>query len=170
MYLDDVLVFSKSFTEHLERLDKVLDRLEHHGLKLKGTKCKLFQKSVSHLGHIVSDKGISVDQGKILRVRDWQIPKSIAQLRSFLGLASYYRRYVRNFAKIAAPLHALSGKTLEKVGNEGTLVWNSEADTAFQTLKNALCETPVLAYPQFDRDFVLEIDASLQGLGACLSQ
>ena len=170
LYLDDVLVFSKSFTEHLERLDKVLDRLEHHGLKLKGTKCKLFQKSVSHLGHIVSDKGISVDQGKIERVRDWQIPKSIAQLRSFLGLASYYRRYVRNFAKIAAPLHALSGKTLEKVGNEGTLVWNSEADTAFQTLKNTLCETPVLAYPQFDRDFVLEIEASLQGLGACLSQ
>lgn len=171
LYLDDLLVFSDTFEEHLRRLDKVLSRLETHGLKLKGTKCQLFRTSVTHLGHIVSDQGIAVDPTKIERVRDWPTPTKLDQLRSFLGLASYYRRYVKGFAKIAAPLHALSGKAPEKVGNSrGTLPWSEEADEAFQTLKSALCSTPVLAYPQFDRDFVLEVDASLKGLGACLSQ
>lgn len=170
LYLDDVLVFSSTFEEHLCRLDKVLGRLVSHGLKLKGSKCKLFQSSVTHLGHIVSDKGISVDPGKIERVKDWPTPSGVDQLRSFLGLASYYRRYVKDFAKIAAPLHALIGKAPEKKGKDKTFHWSSDAEAAFVTLKNALCQTPVLAYPRFDRDFVLEIDASLKGLGACLSQ
>ena len=170
LYLDDVLVFSSTFEEHLHRLDKVLERLVRHGLKLKGSKCKLFQNSVTHLGHIVSGSGISVDPGKIERVKNWPTPSGVDQLRSFLGLASYYRRYVKDFAKIASPLHALIGKAPEKVGKGKTLNWTPEADAAFLTLKNALCQTPVLAYPQFDRDFVLETDASLKGLGACLSQ
>ena len=171
LYLDDLLVFSSNFEEHLNRLDKVLSRLEDNGLKLKGSKCKLFQSSVSHLGHIVSENGVEVDPDKVERVRNWTTPTNLEQLRSFLGLASYYRRYVSGFAKIAKPLHDVTAKAGEKVGKaRGPWPWTCEADVAFRTLKQALCETPVLAYPCFDKDFVLEVDASLKGLGACLSQ
>ena len=171
LYLDDVLVFSSTFSEHLERLDEVFKRLKHHGLKLKGSKCKLFQRSVSHLGHIVSDQGVSVDPGKVERIKNWQVPRNSEQLRSFLGLASYYRRYVKGFSRVAAPLHELTAKTLPKAGKcTGTFVWSAEANEAFMFLKAALCEAPVLAFPRFDRDFTLEVDASLKGLGACLSQ
>lgn len=170
LYLDDILVFSSTFEEHLTRLDKVFTRIEDNGLKLKGSMCKLFKTSVSHLGHVVSDQGISVDQGKIARIRDWPTPTN-SQLRSFLGLASYYRRYVKGFSAIAAPLHALSVKAHENTGKGcGPFIWTTEAGDAFGILKQALCEAPVLAFPQFDRDFVLETDASLKGLGACLSQ
>ena len=171
LYLDDVLVFSTTFAEHIDRLDKVFTRLEDNGLKLKGSKCKLFQTSVSHLGHVVSSQGISVDPDKVSRIQNWPTPTNAGQLRSFLGLASYYRRYVKNFSSIAAPLHALSVRSQEKAGKaHGPFLWTSEADEAFKVLKQALCEAPVLAFPRFDRDFVLEVDASLRGLGACLSQ
>ena len=171
LYLDDVLVFSETFDEHLVRLDKVFSRITENGLKLKGSKCKLFQTSISHLGHVVSDTGIAVDPEKVARVRDWPIPASPSQLRSFLGLASYYRRYVKGFSAIAAPLHKLSVKSPEQAGKSaGPFEWSAEANEAFETLKRALCEAPVLAFPRFDRDFVLEIDASMKGLGACLSQ
>ena len=171
LYLDDLLVFSTTFEEHLHRLKRVLTRIEDNGLKLKGSKCRLFQRSISHLGHIVSDSGISVDPDKVAKVRDWPIPSNAAQLRSFLGLASYYRRYVKGFSAIAAPLHELCAKGPEKAGKISDLfVWSAEADKAFQILKSALCGAPVLAFPCFERDFVLEIDASLKGLGACLSQ
>ena len=171
LYLDDVLVFSSTFEEHLRRLDKVLGRIEENGLKLKGSKCKLFQTTVSHLGHVVSGHGISVDPDKVARIRDWPTPSNGSDLRSFLGLASYYRRYVKNFSSIAAPLHTLSVTGQAKAGKaREAFLWSSAADESFRTLKQAMCGAPVLAFPQFDRDFVLEVDASLKGLGACLSQ
>ena len=185
LYLDDLLVFSATFEEHLLRLSKVFSRLENNGLKLKGSKCKLFQSSVLHLGHIISSKGVAMDPGKVERIQNWPTPTGPEQLRSFLGLASYYRRYIKDFAKIASPLHALTAMTGEKAGNPkgsnkkrtGQRVvasrpwrWSDEAESAFGTLKNYLCTAPVLAYPLFDKEFILEVDASLKGLGACLSQ
>ena len=171
LYLDDVLVFSKTVPEHIERLEKVFQQFHQHGLKLNGAKCQLFQTQVVYLGHIVSKEGVAVDPDKIARVRDWPTPTTQAELRSFLGLASYYRRYVSNFAKLAAPLHALTGKADTKARRAvRTLEWSEEATHALASLKQALCSAPILTYPRFGHDFVLEVDASLKGLGAYLSQ
>ncbi len=171
LYLDDVLVFSKTVPEHIDRLERVFQRFSKHGLKLNGAKCNLFQKRVAYLGHIVSEDGVAVDPDKIARIRDWPTPTNQAELRSFLGLASYYRKYVSNFAKVASPLHALTGKGDASDRKSGkTLCWSDEADVALASLKQALCSAPILTYPRFDREFVLEVDASLKGLGACLSQ
>lgn len=172
IYLDDILVFSSSVEEHLDRLDKVFCRLGEFGLKIKGKKCSLFRDQVLYLGHVIDSRGISVDEEKIQRVRDWPIPQTAEQLRSFLGLAGYYRRFVKGFSQIAAPLHALlppvtKGKNVKRVRE---FRWNEEAQAAFDQLKQALVNTPVLAYPDFGRPFVLEVDASLKGLGACLIQ
>ena len=165
LYLDDILVFS------IDRLERVFQRFSKHGLKLNGAKCKLFQKRVAYLGHIVSEDGVAVDPDKIARIRDWPTPTNQVELRSFLDLASYYRKFVYNFAKVASPLHALTGKSDASDRKTGkTLRWSEEADDALTSLKQALCSAPILTYPRFDREFVLEVDASLKGLGACLSQ
>ena len=172
IYLDDILVFSSTVEEHIDRLDIVFARLADFGLKIKGGKCKLFCRQVSYLGHIVGPEGVAVDNDNIKRIEDWPVPKTGAQLRSFLGLAGYYRRFVSGFSKIAAPLHALV-PSLAK-GNAKSkpapFCWSSDAQVAFATLKQALTQAPVLAYPDFATPFVLEIEASLQGLGACLDQ
>ena len=116
-------------------------------------------------------KGVSVDSSKTERERSWPTPTNVEQLRSFLGLASYYRRFVRDFAKVAEPLHALTGKVRLKAGKTNVpFLWIEEADKSFRSLQAALCETPVLAYPCFEHDFILETDASTKGLGACLCQ
>ena len=115
--------------------------------------------------------GVAVDPGKVQRVKDWTIPKTIEELRSFLGLSSYYRRFIPGFASIAGPLHALTAKIDKKAGNSPSVfTWSDVADEAFCKLKSLLCTAPVLAYPNFDKDFILEVDASLKGLGACLLQ
>ncbi|XP_063962087.1 uncharacterized protein LOC135155782 [Lytechinus pictus] len=171
LYLDDILIFSETFEEHLRRLDTVLSRLHEHGLKVKGKKCDLFQREVRYLGHIVSNDGIAVDQDKVERVATWPVPKNAKELRSFLGLASYYRRFIPNFSKIAAPLHALTGSSQKgKKREQATFKWDDEEETAFQELKRTLTTAPVLAHPRFDRNFIIEVDASTRGLGACLLQ
>ena len=136
LYLDDLLVFSVSFEEHIERLGRVFSRLKENGLKLKGAKCQLFRTSVSHLGHIVSGEGVRVDPAKVERISNWPTPCNLEQLRSFLGLASYYRRYISGFAKIATPLHELTARVQKKAGKLGeSWAWSAEADYAFETLK-----------------------------------
>ena len=152
LYLDDVLVFSASEEDHLSRLDEVLGRLIASGLKLNGKKCRLFQRSLSYLGHIVSDKGVSMDPAKVERIQDWPVPANSGELASFLGLASYYHRFIPG---LSLPV---------------TIMWTTEATAAFDQLKQALTEFPVLVYPDYSKDFYLEIDASFRGLGACLSQ
>ena len=170
LYLDDVLVFSKTLDEHLNRLDRVLSRLRSHGLKVKGKKCSFLRRQVTYLGHVVSEAGVAVDQDKIQRICTWPTPSSVSEVRSFLGLASYYRRFIAGFSKMAGPLHALTGKAVTQAGKGNDFHWGVKEDEAFNELKSALTTTPVLAYPNFDRNFILEIDASYAGLGACLLQ
>ena len=110
VYLDDVILFGNMVEESVSRLEAVLVRLRSAGLKLKPSKCNLFRKQVCYLGHIVSSDGIHTDPAKIEVVRDWPIPRTQTQVRSFLGLATYYRRFIRGFAEVAAPLHHLTRK------------------------------------------------------------
>ncbi|PIK36703.1 putative transposon Ty3-I Gag-Pol polyprotein [Apostichopus japonicus] len=173
LYLDDILVFSSTFEEHLARLKVVFQRLSSHGLKIKGEKCQLLQKEVRHLGHVVNEKGINVDPDKVERIVNWPTPKTASELISFLGLASYYRRFVPGFAALSGPLHAMTGSSKGKAGKHTSkppFEWTSEAEESFSKLKGLLSSAPVLAYPEFGGEFVLEVDASLKGLGACLSQ
>ena len=171
LYLDDVLVFSQDFEQHVERLETVLKRLIQNGLKLNGKKCNLFQEKLLYLGHIVSKNGIEADPNKIQKFENWPIPQTVEDLRSFIGLASYYRRYIKNFAVIVAPLHKLVTLTLKKAGKPpSSLDWSEESNMSFEVLKALLVHAPVLAYPNFKEPFIVEVDASLRGLGACLSQ
>ena len=162
-YLDDVVVFGRSFEEHLQRLRLVLQRLREANLKLNPKKCQFFRQSASFLGHVISGDGVSTDPEKIQSVTAWPVPINTAELRSFLGLASYYRRFVRAFSVIAAPLYRL----LEK---ESTFRWTETCDEAFTTLKQKLVTAPVLAYPRVGATFFLDTDASNSGIGAVLSQ
>ena len=166
VYIDDILIASRTFEEHLQHLTEVIDRLRKAGLKLKPRKCRFLCEEVSYLGHIISAQGVSPDPGKIDKVKRFPVPHDVTQVRQFLGLASYYRRFVPQFAKIAAPIHGLLKK-------ENAFVWTSECETAFRKLKEeALTSAPILAYPKFgpECEFVLETDASYVGLGAVLSQ
>jgi len=163
VYLDDIIVFSTTLDQHLERLVTVMERLRTAGLKLKPEKCALFQKSVSFLGHVISEHGIETDPCKTQLVSEWPVPSSVKHLRSFLGLASYYRRFVQGFATIAAPLNSLMKK------NE-VFEWTREAQESFERLKDALTSPPILAMPTDGDDFVLDTDASDFAIGAVLSQ
>ena len=174
LYLDDILVFSSTIEEHLERLDVVFTKLKAHGLKIKPSKCHFFRKEVKYLGHVVSENGVSTDPAKTEAIKNWPKPTTEKELRSFLGIAGYYRRFVQNFAKIATPLHSLLSKpdkSKTKLKSEQfAKLWNENCDIAFRTLKEKLTTTPILGYPDFSKEFILEIDASLEGLGAVLSQ
>ncbi|KAL2085064.1 hypothetical protein ACEWY4_020582 [Coilia grayii] len=151
-------------------------RLERQGLKAKLSKCKFFQREVSYLGHVVSADGVSTDPSKIKVVKEWRHPGHFAELRSFLGFASYYRRFVEGFSKLAAPLHQLVGRLSGPRRKEKTPptplgeAWDESCERAFQSLKRKLTSAPVLAYADFQKPFILEVDASHGGLGAILSQ
>jgi len=163
VYLDDIILFSRTVEEHLERLVRVLGRLRTAGLKLKPEKCSLIQRSVSFLGHVVSGDGIATDPQKVKIVTDWPVPNSVKEVRSFLALAGYYRRFVKGYANIAAPLHALTKKNQ-------SFVWNEKTQKAFESLKEALTTPPILAMSEDNGEFVLDTDASDQTIGAVLSQ
>ncbi|XP_048836044.1 uncharacterized protein LOC125711303 [Brienomyrus brachyistius] len=168
IYLDDVIVYSPDFGGHLEHLEKVFARLEAHGLKLQPEKCRLFQRAVRYLGHIVSREGVTTDPEKTEAVRGWPRPGTVREVRSFLGFVGYYRRFVPGFAKRAAALHGL----LKGAGSSSRqkIEWTKECEEAFQALKEALLEAPVLAYADYTLPFRLYTDASLRGLGAVLTQ
>ena len=163
--MDDILVCSETFHEHLEHLREVFDWLLKSGLTLKPKKCFFARIIVKYLGHVISRDGVSPDPDKTVKVCEFPVPTDVGRLRQFLGLASYYRRFVAGFAAIASPLNKLLKKDVH-------FVWSEECQAAFDTLKETLVTAPVLVYPRFGggEEFVLETDASLEGLGAVLGQ
>ena len=163
VYLDDIVIVGETVTEHLQRLREVLTRLREAGLKIKPTKCQLMRPCVSFLGYTVSENGVATDPGKTKAIADWPTPTSVTDLKAFLGLASYYRRFVANFADIAPPLHDLTKKAT-------SFQWTSECQESFSALKQKLLEPPVLTFPDFSKEFILDTDASDVGLGGVLSQ
>ena len=163
VYLDDILVMGRTFQEHLINLREVFDRLRMAGLKLKPKKCHLVKQEVKYLGYVVSNAGVCADVDKVRAVQDFPRPQNLKQLRSFLGLASYYRRFIPKFSQVAAPLYALTKK-------DAPYQWNSSCQDTFEQLKQKLIQAPVLAFPDFSKHFILETDASGVGLGAVLSQ
>ena len=156
-------MFSRTLEDHLSHLKAVILRIDEVGLKLKPTKCKFAQRELEYLGHVVSRDGLKANPRLIAAVKEFQTPLSAHDVHRYLGLASYYRRFIADFSKIARPLHQLTCKGAE-------FVWSPECEQAFLELKERLTTSPVLAYPNFSRDFVLETDASMQGIGAVLSQ
>lgn len=162
VFFDDILVYSPSWDTHLTHLAEVFSVLRQQQLYLKPSKCTFGATVIEYLGHFISAAGVSTDPEKIKAIENWPIPTSQKQLRSFLGLANYYRRFIQGYSIIARPLTNL----LKKDG----FLWNLEATAAFDNLKAALMHTPVLALPNFDKDFVVETDASNTGIGAVLMQ
>ena len=167
VYLDDIIVWSAIFYKHLHRLRQVFDRIRKAGLKLKPAKCQFLKKRVTFLGHVVSSQGIETDPEKTRDVDEWPTPENLVELQSFLGLASYYRRFIADFSIIAEPLYRLSKKGIR-------FLWGPEQRRAFEELKHRLTSAPVLAYPDFSPGagtFVLDTYASQRlGIGAVLSQ
>ena len=166
IYLDDILVYSKDEETHREHLDIVFKRLLDAGLTLRGMKCHIGMSTVQYLGYVFSADGMSPDPKKVQVVVDWPIPTSVTEVCQFLGLASYYRRYIQNFSNVAAPLYSL-------IQANTTFSWNENCTNAFETLKQCLTEAPVLAYPSFHcnaTEFVPQTDTSAIGLGAVLEQ
>lgn len=163
VYLDDILVHGETFQAALESLKRVLERVRAAGLKLHPEKCCLLRQEVTFLGHKLGKGGVGAMEEKVQAVKDWPIPTSLSGLKSFLGLASYYRRFVRGFSCVAAPLFRLLQKG-------ETFVWSQECHTAFTALQDALVNAPVLSPPDPNLPFILDTDASSVGLGAVLSQ
>jgi hypothetical protein len=163
VFIDVIMVFFKSKKEHEEHLRIVLQWLHDHQLYAKFSKCKFWLSEVQFLGHVIFSEGISVDLGKVREVLDWKLPRTVHQVRSFLGLAGYYHRFILIFSKIAKPITDLLKK-------EEKFVWNAERDEVFQTLKKLLTTSPVLAQLDIAKSFDVYCDASGTGLGCVLMQ
>ena len=163
VYIDDVLVFSRTWEEHLQHVRAVLGRLQEAKLKLKAVKCRFGRAEVEYLGHIITPQGLKTNPRLVLAVKQFPTPRNVREVRQFLGLSSYYHRFIPSFAKCAQPLHNLTRQGVQ-------FKWCTECQQAFEFLKQRLIEAPVLAYPSFSKEFVLETDASIEGLGAVLSQ
>ncbi|GJT69824.1 putative reverse transcriptase domain-containing protein [Tanacetum coccineum] len=163
VFIDDILIYSKSEEEHELHLKTILDLLKKEKLYAKFSKCEFWLKEVQFLGHVVNRDGIHVDPSKVDSVKNWKTPESPTEIRSFLGLAGYYRRFIENFSKIAKPLTQLTQKNK-------AYVWGEEQEEAFRILKEKLCNAPVLALPDGPNDFLVYCDASKQGFGSVLMQ
>lgn len=185
VFLDDLIVFSSTLEEHEERLMRVLGKLREYGLKLSPDKCQFFRTSVKYLGHVVSERGVETDPEKTAALTTWPTPKNIKELKSFLGFAGYYRRFIRDFAKIARPLNDLTigyfppRKAAKQHFRHTSAVdlrrpfaekWTSECDEAFNTLIQKLTTAPVLGFADATKPYILHTDASLLGLGGALYQ
>ena len=159
-------MFSTTLREHIDRLDKVFTILRKHGLKLKMRKCRFFQSSVKYLGHVVNKDGISTDEDKIKCIKNWIVPETVRELKSFLGFAGYYRRFIRNFSQIAEPLLELAKANAKHPKTKFGEKWTCACQIAFEKLKTVLSTAPLLGYADFSSPFIVETDASAHGLGA----
>ena len=163
VYIDDIVVYAHSHAELQERLAEVFQRLLAANLKLKPTKVRLFQREIKFLGHLVSGQGIVMDQSKVTDITEWPAPLNMHETRTFLGLCGYYRKFVKNYAALAAPLHELTRI-------DTPFVWDERRQIAFDTLKRNLVSAPILAMSQDEGIFVLDVDASDFAMGAVLQQ
>lgn len=163
VFFDDILIYSATFEEHLTHLQQVLSLLQQDNWFVNISKCKFAKREISYLGHVISASGVATDQTKIEVILSWLTPINVKELRSFLGLAGYYRKFVRHFAVLAKPLHQLLKKGV-------LFIWTSEHEIAFSSLKTALSSAPVLALPDFSKTFCMETDACKNGVGAVLLQ
>lgn len=163
VFVDDILIYNKSLSEHLEHLNQVFTILQQHQLYLKKSKCSFAQQSLEYLGHIISQQGVSTDPKKTEAIANCPTPTDAKQLRSFLGLAGYYRKFIQGYGSISRPLTDLLKK-------HAIFQWTPQLQLSFDSLKQALVSAPVLALPDFSKSFHLETDASATGIGAVLSQ
>ena len=172
IYLDDIIVFSRTPEEHIHRLRAVFEKLKAAGLKLKPSKCDFFKKEIKYLGYVVSEQGVSTDPDKIKAVTEWPQPPTMTEVRSFLGFVSYYRRFIPNFSKVTKSLNKLL-QNLEGTPSQKKkfkVHWGPEQQEAFETIQGLCTEFPVLAYADFKAPFILHTDASGEGLGVVLYQ
>ncbi|CAL9685356.1 unnamed protein product [Knipowitschia caucasica] len=185
VFLDDLIIFSDSLEEHERRLMRVLNRLKEYGLKLSLEKCKFFQSSVKYLGHVVSARGVETDSEKVSALKSWPIPRTLKELRSFLGFAGYYRRFISGYAAIAKPLNDLTKgyapvrrsqlkhSTLSNYSDPRQPFgerWTAQCTQAFEVLIERLTSAPVLGFANSKMPYILHTDASTIGLGAALYQ
>lgn len=163
VFIDDILVHSATIEQHVSLPKQVFQLLAEHQFYLKRAKCKFAQPRLTYLGHVISADGVAKDEKNIAAVRDWPTPTTVKEVRGFLGLAGYYRRFICNFGIIS--------RTLTNLLKKGVVFqWTKDTEAAFQHLKTALIMAPVLALPRFDRTFEVETDASNTGVGAVLMQ
>ena len=163
VFIDDILIYSKDQEEHKEHLRITLQTLQEHQLYAKFSKCEFWLDSVQFLGHVISKDGITVDPAKIEAVSKWPVPTTVTDIRSFLGLAGYYRRFVEGFSSLAAPLTALTRK-------DKKFEWTEKCEQNFRELKRRLTSAPILVIPSGEKEFTIYCDASKLGLGAVLMQ
>ena len=163
LYLEDIIVIAPNFVTHLHWLEKVFQRLHKAGLKLKPSKCKLFQSQVGYLGHIVSQNGVSTDPDQVEAVAKWPSPPGVRELQGFFRTVSYYRQYIPDFATVAHPLHSMIAK-------REPWRWTEGEQAAFNPLKESIMTALILGCPDHRRQYILDTDASRCGVGAALSQ
>ena len=153
VYLDDIIVFSSDVPTHLERLRHVFEKLRENNLKLKPTKCHLMEKELEYLGHLIKEGSFTTHPDKTKIIQSYPVPQNISEIRAFLGLCGFYRKFVQDFAKISQPLTYLTKKNVK-------YNWTSDQQQAFDTLKHALVSPPILRYPDFSKPFIVNTDTS----------
>jgi hypothetical protein len=163
VYLDDILVFSSTFEQHLATLEKIFQRLLKANLKIKLSKCEWARTELNYLGHVINSEGKMPDPKKVSAIKELEPPKNVKDVMSFLGKVGYYHKFIQDFSNLAYPLNQLKRKG-------EPWVWGTEQQKAFEALRDQLCSAPVLKHPDFSRPFVLQTDASGYGLGAVLTQ
>eukprot|EP00253_Pinus_taeda_P014588 PITA_14588 len=163
IFIDDILIYSRTIEEHYEHLRIVLQTLREHQLYAKFSKCDFFKEEIQYLGHVITKEGIAVDPEKIKAIMDWPVPKDVADVRSFMGLAGYYRRFVEGFSRVASPI-----TSLQKKGK--SFQWTPNCQKSFEQLKHLLTTTPILCIADPNKDYVVCTDASKEGLGGVLMQ
>ncbi len=169
VYLDDIIIYSSTFEQHLQDLQKVFAALTDANLTLKASKCKFCRREMAYLGHIITADGIKPDPGLTDTVAQFPVPTTIKEVQAFLGLTGYYRRFIQNYAKIAEPLLKLL-RIKSDTPSRAPFPWNADCTSAFQTLKQRLTSSPIMQTPDFSYSFILELDACEYGIGCVLTQ